>query len=955
MVALLTLSSAALVAQEYNFRNFGVADGLNNLAVRRIYEDRVGFMWISTENGIYRYDGDRFESFGTAQGLPSSTGAAFGEAPDGTLLAGGDFGLYHLVGNRFEKVQGPFKSVSFAQGIRSDGKGLTFLGTDIGLVELRSAEGNSAFQIHVVPQVDGTSGPGAYGVLVDGDVLWYGCGHELCRRDAHGTRVYSRESGLPAQQVQVIQKDRAGNLWLRQQNAGISEWPNGKTRFIRPALPNGAEGQSGFPAIDRDGRVLILSANGVLIQHENGWQRIDRSTGLRGTVYAAFEDRQYSMWIGLAGRGVAQWRGYREWESYSTESGLTSDLVYEILPRNDGSIWVATESGLFRGVHRQFGMAFRSIAGMDGIPVHSLRQAPSGDIWIGTETRGVARINPQTYTTEWFGEGQGLTGRAAYALRFDSKGKLWAATEGGLFAATAPYRRFSRVAELPATRIWAVTEGSDGKVWAGGRDGLFELQDGHWRNLTPAGGLSNREVLSLGAGPNGAVWVGYRFGGGIDRVQPESGGVSIQKGVQRSGTDGLVYFLDYDQRGRLWAGTERGVDMWDGAHWSHYDMNDGLAWDDCNLNAFAEEPDGTVWIGTGGGLSRFKPLPRTAPDAPLEVVFTRLLIGQADVSGLHDPSFGSHSNSLVVRYSALNAPRDNGVVFRYRLGGATSNWTETDQRELQFANLAPGAYQIEIEARDSDSEWSAHGARYQFRILAPWYLSWWFATLCIVIPVSVAGATLRLRFLGAQNRERELVKLVEEKTADLKRANEELVLLSFTDPLTGLANRRVFDQTLERECARLNRSESSVSLLSIDADHFKVLNDTQGHQKGDDCLVALGAELTRLCRREVDLAARCGGEEFAIILPETSEGGALQFAEVVRQAIARLELPHPASPVAPFLTVSVGVATGNKDWRGTPATLAAAADLALYEAKRAGRNRVCVAQREASLAEPTWR
>ena len=77
--------------------------------------------------------------------------------------------------------------------------------------------------------------------------------------------------------------------------------------------------------------------------------------------------------------------------------------------------------------------------------------------------------------------------------------------------------------------------------------------------------------------------------------------------MQRPGSDGLVYFLNFDARGRLWAGTERGVDMWDGPRWSHYDISDGLAWDDCNLNAFAEEPDGTVWIGTSGGLSRFKP------------------------------------------------------------------------------------------------------------------------------------------------------------------------------------------------------------------------------------------------------------------------------------------------------------------------------------------------------------
>jgi len=136
------------------------------------------------------------------------------------------------------------------------------------------------------------------------------------------------------------------------------------------------------------------------------------------------------------------------------------------------------------------------------------------------------------------------------------------------------------------------------------------------------------------------------------------------------------------------------------------------------------------------------------------------------------------------------------------------------------------------------------------------------------------------------------------------------------------------------------------SLLSIDIDHFKALNDTQGHLKGDESLVAVSAELTRLCRRKLDLAARCGGEEFAMILPLTKSADAERIAETVRQAIADLKIPHPTSPVAPYLTVSVGVATAIPESCCTREALLAAADRALYAAKNGGRNRVCVAQRE---------
>jgi diguanylate cyclase (GGDEF)-like protein len=948
---LLGTYSGTVCAQEYSFHYLGVTEGLNNLAVRRIYQDRVGFIWVSTENGIFRYDGERFEAFGPGQGIPPNSSAAFGAAPDGALLVGGDFGLFRLSGNRFQEVQGAFKIVSTAQGIQADGKGHTYLGTETGLQELSSSsqnegQGQGGFTSRMLPQPHGTSGPAASGIFVDGDTLWYGCGHEVCRVNSAGTTVYGRESGLPDRDVQVILKDREGNLWVRSRNEGVFELRTGLARFERPdpAVPGGAFG--GTPAIDADGRVLLPSPDGLLILNEKGWQKVDRSEGLRGTVYAAFEDRQHSLWIGLAGRGLAQWRGYREWESYSTASGLGSDIVYEILPRNDGSLWVGTESGLFRGERRQFGIQWKRVAGLGSSPVHSLQMDSGENLWVGTETQGVARLDLRTGSVEWFGENKGLAGKAAYTVRFDREHRLWVATEAGLFLSLAPYQRFSRVTELPSTRIWAVAQGTDGTIWAGGAGGLFQYAAQHWTIRTRADGLSNQEVLSLGAGPDGTMWVGYRYGGGIDRIHPKSDsngtGVSIERGVQRPGSDGLVYFLDFDASGRLWVGTERGVDMWDGSRWSHYDTSDGLAWDDCNLNSFAEEADGTIWIGTSGGLSRFKPTSHGSSQAP-EVVFTRLVMGRTDVSGLSNPSFRAPSNSLIARYSVPNARRENEIVFRYRLEGANSAWTETAQRELQFAKLESGEYRLEVEAQDGFGVWSGYRAEFPFRILTPWYWSWWFISLCALIPLSVVMVTIRVRMVGARKRERELVRMVEEKTVDLQRANDELSRLSYTDSLTGLANRRIFDQTLQKECTRMTRTGSALSLVILDVDHFKALNDSEGHQRGDEYLTLLASELAAKVRRESDLVARYGGEEFAVILPETNETAARVVAESLRLAIEALALKQPASHKSPYLTISAGVATATLEGWSQPEDLLAAADQALYTAKRSGRNRVVVA------------
>jgi diguanylate cyclase (GGDEF)-like protein len=954
--AFLLLVSGVLRAQEYSFRTFGTAEGLNNLAVRQVFQDRGGFIWVSTENGLFRYDGDRFEAFGPAQGIPISSVAAFGEAPDGSLLAGGAFGLYHLRGNSFEKIPAGFNAVSPFQGIQSDGKGHTFLGTDAGLIELYSEPGHDGFSERKFPQTPGTSGPSVDGVLVDGDILWYGCGHELCRMDRDGTRLFGRENGLADYALMAIRKDREGCVWVRTKNHAVFVLPAAQTEFRSPPAPLPTT-VIGTPGTDADGRILLPSPDGLLIQDEKGWQKIDRSLGLRGAVYSVFEDRQHSLWIGLAGRGLAQWRGYHEWVSYSTASGLASDIVYEIQPQADGTLWVGTEGGLLRGQRGHFAMRWNKVKGLDGFPVHSVRFAPHGDrsnedrpngdrpdaghsnadrrhddLWIGTEANGVARFHPRTGKVEWFGEAQGLLGKSAYTLRFDHQGRLWAATEAGLFSANAPYQKFSRVAELPSTRFWTIAEGSDGSIWAGGADGLFVYASGRWQNFTRATGLSNQEILALGAGENGEIWIGYRFGGGIDRVHlGQPSGLAIEKGVQRPGSDGLVYFLQLDASGRLWTGTEHGVDMWNGSRWSHYDTSDGLAWNDCDLNGFAQEPDGTVWIGTSGGLSQFKPRPRLSPEVPIEVVFTKLVMGRTDVSGQSNPSFSVHANSLIARYSALNVSNEDRILFRYRLSGSNASWTETTQRELQFAELAPGAYRLEIEAQDGDGVWSGHGTEFAFRILTPWYASWWFIGICGLTPVVIAGVVVHLRIVSGHRREREL--------QQLKAAHDEIRNLAFFDPLTSLPNRRLLLDRLRQTLAASIRSNRKRALLFVDLDDFKTLNDTLGHHIGDLLLQEVARRIVASIR-ETDTVARLGGDEFVVLLQdlsETPEDAAAQAKTVGEKILAAIHEPYLLDGRECRSSSSIGITVYGNPQDSTNEVLQQA-DIAMYQAKAAGRN-----------------
>lgn len=203
------------------------------------------------------------------------------------------------------------------------------------------------------------------------------------------------------------------------------------------------------------------------------------------------------------------------------------------------------------------------------------------------------------------------------------------------------------------------------------------------------------------------------------------------------------------------------------------------------------------------------------------------------------------------------------------------------------------------------------------------------------------GSAIRLKREIDQReaRERELVDV----TRQLALANRRLEQLSLTDGLTGLANRRHFDQALRAEWSRAARDREALALLLIDIDHFKRYNDTYGHQDGDRCLQQIAATLAQRATRPGDLVARYGGEEFAVILANTGLDGARTVAERLRAEVAALAIPHSASLVAATVTLSVGVAATIPAPATDPAALIAASDQALYRAKEQGRNQVLAA------------
>jgi diguanylate cyclase (GGDEF)-like protein len=308
------------------------------------------------------------------------------------------------------------------------------------------------------------------------------------------------------------------------------------------------------------------------------------------------------------------------------------------------------------------------------------------------------------------------------------------------------------------------------------------------------------------------------------------------------------------------------------------------------------------------------------------------------------------------------APRTHfvPVSFQFLLEGAERDWSDpSPDATREYTNLREGAYVLRVRTLDPQGRTSPE-ARYAFRVRPPWHRAPAALALWVVLGTAaiVGGLQLRHRTLRRRNellrsrveeRTRELAEAVaeldaaraqlEERNVDLASANEKLTSLSYLDGLTGLPNRRHFDETLQREWSRAARSGSDLSVVMVDVDHFKKLNDLLGHAEGDRCLKELAQVLSAGAARAGDLAARYGGEEFVVLLPQTAAEGAAHLAEELRHRVEALGLANPASPFG-VVTASFGVASTVPRDGGTPAELLAAADEALYDAKSSGRNRV---------------
>ena len=766
------LVPAPATAQEYSFRYYGAEDGLTNAAVKVLLQDQKGFLWAGTENGVFRYDGQQFRRYGPNEGLPRDVVLSLGEAPDGRLLAGYRSGLYEQRGDRFQTVSLDGAVIDSYSAIQFDGGLQTFITTDRGLVAATQSAGSGDLEFQTLTRAAPAAGADTHGIFLEARDLWYGCGTGLCRRTAGKVVVFGESDGLPAGKWMSIRRDGDGDLWVHDLK-GFAVMRRGGTRFDAsdPGFPQTAGG--GELEVDAAGRLLVPTVEGLTINDRQGIRTVGKGQGLQGPVYSVLRDREDSIWLGLAGRGLARWRGYRQWEGFTSASGLGSELIYQILPLADGTVLAGTEAGLYVGRNVRNRWTWQRDLRIASMPIHAVRSERDGSLWLGTERNGAARIDAKTGAIDWFRPEQGLAGVSPFALALDRGGRVWAATEKGLFVTERSERRFHRVDDVPAVNCWAVIEEPGGEILVGTSNGLFRLSGTSWRRISTADGLSHDLVLAVAANTPGEIWVGYWYSGNVTRIRIDGQRLSMTHFGAESGRRGeMSYFLGFDAQRHLWVGTDQGVQAWNGERWSHYDHTDGLIWDDCDLQGFAAAPDGSVWIGTSNGLAHFTPaVARTRPLPAPAVEFIQATLGRTSVVSGRHLSVGSRSNALAARFSDFSFAREGSALFRYRLTPLFDDWRETTQRELQFPGLPPNDYRLEVQVRDGSDAWTAPPATLAFRIRLPWWRTWPFLALLGVTPPLAVLMIMRRRNARQRLVQREETTRAERETHRANAAN----------------------------------------------------------------------------------------------------------------------------------------------------------------------------------------
>lgn len=945
LVLFLEVLSPQARAQQLPLRYYTNTEGLGDLAVTALAQETNGAIWIGTENGLYRHNGDSIRNPLGDEKLQVNN-LAFGS--DGTLWVAGDAGIYHYRDGKMAKVPMDDATWSPLQGQAlaplAQG-GLLVVGKE---GKLWKVTGAGARMEPALPSTLGSSQSGtleARSIVVASDgAWWFGCGSGLCRWHDNRLERFGIAEGVPQSEWLGLRQAKDGAIWARSDRYIVRRAPGDK-QFANVTPDGLGHGSNHYwlPMIeDGKGRLLTPGNAGVYRWQAGEWQFFGERNGLvEDGIRTMLSDANGDVWLGTTGHGLAHWRGYENWSSWTTRQGLPSQVVWSIADDGAGRVWIGTQRGVVST--DADGRTMTSEAPSVTDQVGGILEDGHGGIWLSTfggELLHRRRGESWRAMTE--------AGRIRARRLLAVGGELWVlAGKSGLFTlpldGSGPARRRDELDQLFDTSDRSVNtachERNSDVVWVGAGSGLLRYDPAHGFTRPQVSGLAQGDGVAYLACGAGRVWLRTGNGRELMRIDLRQSGTLQAVPVRPGVLKGLrILSMLEDRRGWLWAGTDVGVVRWNGKDWRRFDESNGLVWNDCDQNALAEDARGDIWIGTSGGVSRIGSPEQLERAQRFVLDLHEAKLGSVDLKPGQRIDMPAATYTLELRWEVPLFTNRLSQHVRYRLRGSDEGWTDLTGSELRYAGLGPGSYRLELFAVNDDLGRSSAPVALDFDIAPPWWRRPPVAAAALIGVALLVVAAHRFRVRRLVQHRNALESLVRERTRELAESHERMRELAFTDSLTGAMSRRAILDAAERALAQQRRHGGVVTLALLDLDHFKSVNDTYGHPAGDALLRGLVARL-RTQIRDGDCIGRYGGEEFLLVLPDLSLDGqnGVERVDSWRHAVAAE--PFDIGDAKPLrVTCSIGIASACVG--ETLESLIARVDAALYRAKAAGRNRV---------------
>ncbi|GAB3312896.1 diguanylate cyclase domain-containing protein [Haliea atlantica] len=943
---------------QYLYDRFGRDQGMPSDTVWVARQDPDGYLWLGTKNGLVRFDGKRFTLF-NKQNQPAMRSNDIRDievAEDGSLwLATYGGGVLHRDGRDLsvlDKTHGLADDI--VHDIHLSANGDIWFATSGGVSRLR--DGEFASWHHA----DGLTDNRVFRIAEDaGGGLWFATlTNGVSYFDGKRFRNYTEGQGLDSTQVHLIFDDPELGLTLSTITGSLYSLRDGEVSPLQHPL------QGRFPVHstlrDSDGNLWLGTyAKGLWRQSPDGEVvEVPLESTQPGYVFDLFEDREGNLWAATL-NGVYRLRdsAFLPW---GAPEGLADAMFVVTQSPTDDAIWAGSEgSGLFRLTPAGEVTRFDTRDGLSNHNISALWVDADNTVWAGTFGGGLNRLSPDGSVTH-FTQDDGLPDNHIMGLHRADDGRLWISADGGI-GWLDTQGSFHRLEQLPDTLYRQVNEDSRGRLWIASNNGLLRMQGDHMQWWSQEAGLESSLISTTYEDDDGMLWIGSRESG-LARLD----GDQLFQFTEKHGLPQLsVLAILEDRLGNLWMSGADGLVKIPRAQLNAvaegrservnarlYNERDGLrsaqflgGYQPAGWRA----EDGRLWFANNRGLVAFDPR-----DLRQDAGYFTPLIEAVRVNGQSVPlntttplQLPPEASSLEVDYTVPRLGNPTDLQFRYRLEGMSDDWQYAGNRRTAFfTGLPAGDMRLSIEAVTASGSFAANSPAQASLALyhqPHWYQTWWFRLIAGVSALAIILGLYRLALYRVTLRQRQLETLVNRRTRELQIALSRVEAISRMDGLTGIANRRYFDENLASAWSQCAAQSAPLSIIMLDIDFFKQYNDGLGHQAGDDCLRQVAEALEQGVLREEDLIARYGGEEFIALLPGADSEAATAIARRIQSKIRQLGLPHPDSPLGDAVTISLGCATAWPSAEAGPDTLLQRADHALYRAKHRGRNRLEVA------------